>query len=130
MNYLLDTHIILWLAYDDAKLSSVVKDVLINKDNKVYFSPISISEIAIKVRKGKLEYSNVNSKQIYYALLMNGYKELPLKTKHSLELEILPLIHNDPFDRLLISQAMSENLTLITHDTSILKYDNVKLLKA
>lgn len=67
---------------------------------------------------------------MYNDLITGDYKELKVSSKHCFVLETLPFIHNDPFDRLLISQAMSEELILITHDKDILKYDTIKRLQA
>lgn len=71
-----------------------------------------------------------NTFELYQSLRENNYLELPVLSKHCLTLGNLSLIHNDPFDRLLISQALNEDFTLITHDGNILKYENLKTLKA
>ena len=128
MAYLLDTHIVLWLANEPEQLTYEVQNLLMNKNERIYFSSVNIWEMAIK-KKVRTDFQ-VDIPKLHRHLLIMQYQELPVLAKHCYLVEHLPKIHNDPFDRLLISQAMSENLTLITHDTSILKYDNVKLLKA
>lgn len=83
----------------------------------------------MKAQLGKLDIIGADPKGLYNDLLEGGYDELPILSKHCVCLQTLPFVHKDPFDRLLISQAMSENFTLITHDNCILKYGCVKTLK-
>lgn len=130
MAYLLDTHVVLWLAYNSRRLTHEIETLLFDKNQTVYFSSVNIWEVAIKSKLGKLDIIGANAKELNSALLENNYLELPVLSKHCLFLEHLPLIHSDPFDRVLIAQAMSENLTLITHDKNILGYPNVKTLNA
>lgn len=129
MAYLLDTHIVLWLNYEPHKITYELEQILLNKNHKIYFSSVNIWEVAIKSKLGKLDIVGANPKGLYDDLLDGGYDELAVLSKHCIQLENLPFVHRDPFDRLLISQAMSENLTLITYDNCILKYDCVKTLK-
>lgn len=129
MAYLLDTHIIIWMANDHQQIVEPVKNVLQKKSETIYFSNVSLWEIAIKSKLGKPNF-DVNVQDIYEHLLANQYLELPTYVRHSLKLDELPLIHKDPFDRLLIAQAMVDDLTLITHDSDILKYQGLKTLRA
>lgn len=128
MAYLLDTHAIIWIANEPERLTHDVQNLLIQKHHKIYFSSVNIWEMAIKINLYKDNFK-VDVKKLYRSLLEYGYEELPVMSQHCFALTQLPRIHNDPFDRLLIAQAMIENLTLITHDGNILKYDLVKTLK-
>lgn len=129
MSYLLDTHIVIWLVYEPHKITYDIEQLLLDKNNQVYFSSVNIWEIAIKSGLGKLDIVGADSIELYKALVTAGYDELPVISNHFFALENLPLHHSDPFDRLLIGQAITENLTLITHDNKILQYDCVKTLK-
>lgn len=130
MAYLLDTHIALWLNYEPHKISKPLEQILLDKRHRVYFSSVAIWEVAIKAKLGKKDMVGIHSQAFYQDLIDGGYDELPVLSSHCFVVERLPLIHHDPFDRLLISQAMQENLTLITHDNNILSYANVNTLKA
>lgn len=130
MAYLLDTHIALWLSYEPQKITHEVERILLDKKYKVYFSTINIWEVAIKSKLSRFDYTGVNAKALHQALIVGGFEEIPVVSRHCFTLENLPKVHADPFDRLLISQAIAEDLTLITHDKDILKYNNLKTLKA
>ncbi|WP_367106246.1 type II toxin-antitoxin system VapC family toxin [uncultured Psychrobacter sp.] len=122
MGYLLDTHIVLWLASSPDKIDPSVKSILENIDSDIYFSAVNFWEIAIKNQLDKRDFQ-VDSVKLYKQMLEHSFIELPVLSKHTLLLESLPNHHKDPFDRLLIAQSLDENLTLITHDASIWKYD-------
>ncbi|MDH9218814.1 MULTISPECIES: type II toxin-antitoxin system VapC family toxin [Moraxella] len=126
--YLLDTHIVIWLAQEPQKLDERLKALLLNKNVKVYFSTVNLWEVAIKKALGKAGF-DVDVKLLYQHLIENQYLELPVLSGHCLLVQDLPLYHKDPFDRLIIAQAMSENFTLITEDTIIPQYPNLKLFK-
>lgn len=126
--YLLDTHIILWLADDTEKLSKNIINILSNGDNVIYFSPINLWEIAIKNRQSRQDFQ-VNTQRLYRLLLANDFTELPLNSRHVEQVEHLPLHHKDPFDRMLIAQAISENLCLISQDNVMPSYKDLKLLQ-
>lgn len=128
MGYLLDTHIVLWLANSPDKINASVKSILKNIDYDIYFSAVNFWEIAIKNQLDKSNFQ-VDSVKLYEQMLEHGFIELPVLSKHTLVLESLPNHHKDPFDRLLVAQTLDENLTLITHDSSIWKYD-VNITKA
>ncbi len=129
MKYLLDTHIVLWLANNPDKLSSTVKSILQDNELDVYFSAVNFWEIAIKNQLDKSSFQ-VEAVSLYRQLLEHNFIELPVLSKHTFALKNLPMHHKDPFDRLLVAQAANENLTLITHDASIWKYEAIEIVKA
>jgi PIN domain nuclease of toxin-antitoxin system len=123
MRILLDTHILLWWLEDSAHLSATLRDIISDPKTARFYSSISIAEIRIKQAIGKLKPSD----DFADVLLQQPFYELDFGVNHAHVLQSLPLHHRDPFDRMLIAQAQVENLTLITADTNILKYD-LKLL--
>ncbi len=116
--YLLDTHIVLWWLFDDQQLDQRYRDLLANPTNHIVISTVTIWEIVIKQVLGKLTAPD-NLKEILYE---NEFEILAILPDHVFYLKQLPILHKDPFDRLLISQAICENLTLVTVDTIIPKY--------
>ena len=118
MKYLLDTHILIWAAGDNLPKSA---RRFFSKENELYFSPISIWEIAIKNTLSRRDFQ-IDLNEFYIGLRKAGYKELYVTGKHSLTLESLPEIHKDPFDRMLLSQAITDNLELITADKRLARY--------
>lgn len=115
---LLDTHIILWWLGDNPKLSKKAK-TLISEASVVYVSSVSAWEIAIKKSLGKLECPD----NFEETILADGFNTLPLLFSHAKTLLQLPLHHDDPFDRMLVAQAKTEKMTLLTHDKIIGRYD-------
>ncbi len=128
MKYLLDTHIVIWLADEEEKLSKEVVDILTNCDNDIYFSPVNLWEMAIKKRQSHQEFQ-IDIDNLHSLLLRNDFQELLIKSDHAKQVENLPVYHKDPFDRMLIAQAMCEDMILITQDSKILQYNSVKILK-
>jgi PIN domain nuclease of toxin-antitoxin system len=124
MRILLDTHILYWWFYEPLKLSpEAVKTV---KDaEEVFFSSASLWEIAIKVRLGKIK---ADPRQILHWVEQNDFLELPIFSRHTLLVATLPVHHSDPFDRLLISQAMSEPLHLLTVDAQLKRYSKLVVM--
>lgn len=118
MKLLLDTHVLLWAAVDSPRIKSI-RSRLLAPDNEVYFSVASLWEIAIKVSLGKLQ---ADAAAIRSAALDNGFAELPIRGPHALRVGALPWLHRDPFDRLLIAQAASEPMWLLTADDTLLAY--------
>jgi len=123
MQFLIDTHIFLWFVTDDPQLSFVHKEAMQDPTNLVFFSSVSACEIAIKYSIRKLSLPQHPSFYIPQLRKQHQFLEMPLEEASSLMLSVLPLFHKDPFDRLLICQALSHGLTLITDDILILKYD-------
>ena len=122
MNYLLDTHTIIWFLNGDNKLSIKSKEIIENQDNFKFVSIASIWEIAIKISLDKIKFDK-GFKKFLDLLEDNGFEIIPISFDHALTVSTLKFIHRDPFDRLIISQAMTDNLTIITKDEYIEKYD-------
>lgn len=118
MNLLLDTHIALWWLADDPSLSKTIRSHLGNTENVVFVSAATVWEVAIKSSIGKLE---IDSSWID-ALEADGYRQLPITWNHAETARRLPMVHRDPFDRMLIAQAMEDRLTLVTADETIPTY--------
>ncbi len=122
MNYLLDTHAFVWWNIDPSKLSPLVLQLYKNKSNQLFLSKASIWEMQIKLNLGKLTLPASLSTIIRVQRRRNSIFIMPIKLSHIYNLATLPNHHKDPFDRLLISQALVENLPLITSDADIAKY--------
>lgn len=118
MSLLPDTHIILWWLTDESTLSDDIKDRL-DHEPEVYVSAATIWEVAIKQAIGKLaEPANLPE------LIRDcGFRQLPIRHDHAIMAARLPMIHRDPFDRMLVAQAVCEDLTLVTRDPNCRKYD-------
>ncbi|MFM0667252.1 type II toxin-antitoxin system VapC family toxin [Paraburkholderia sediminicola] len=123
MRVLLDTHIYLWAVTDDPKLSATARKIILDAD-EVFVSAASIWEASIKVGLGKL---NADIDQLVAEIEASGFSELPVKAVHAAMVRNLPDIHRDPFDRLLVAQAMAEPLRLITADGHLSKYSELVL---
>jgi len=119
MKILLDTHILLWTLKD--MLPNKVSHYFKGGNYKLYFSPISIYEVVIKSLKGLPDF-NVNPVSFHNDLLLAGFKELKLTSNHSLMVRDMPLLHHDPFDRILLAQAHYERISLLTSDKILAKY--------
>lgn len=123
MRYLIDSHIFLWWLSGDKKISGSIQRILENPQNQIYVSVATLWEISIKHTLGKLPLKTTLSEMIS----VSGFEVLSITGDHILELEKLPFLHNDPFDRILIAQTKAEDFIFITVDAQIRKYD-VKLL--
>jgi PIN domain nuclease of toxin-antitoxin system len=126
MNYLIDTHILIWHAENSPRLSPKFAKILNNSSNNIVVSYVSLWEIAIKQSLGKLEISMTLSELENY-LQQNLFTLLQTSVEQLERLQVLPFHHNDPFDRLLIAQAQEEDLIIITEDGNF-KYYQVNLL--
>ena len=124
MNFLLDTHILIWAAIAPHKISSELASLLSDPSNHLYFSSASIWEISIKESLGKRDFK-VSSKKLYDGLIENGYKELKVSAFHAMEVIKLPFIHRDPFDRVLVATAIWENMPLLTNDSTLSPYHSL-----
>ncbi|MFX1767805.1 type II toxin-antitoxin system VapC family toxin [Paraburkholderia sp. A1RI-2L] len=121
MKLLLDTHLLLWAAAGAAELSAGARALIGDPDHTPQFSVASLWEIAIKRAMNRADFQ-VEPRVLRRNLLDNGYEELPVLSTHVMALEGLPPIHRDPFDRLLVAQAIAEGVTLLTHDESVARY--------
>jgi PIN domain nuclease of toxin-antitoxin system len=120
MRILLDTHIALWAVTAHASLSSQAKKIILEAD-EVFVSVASTWEIAIKHSIGKGDMP-VSAAQALQAFTDAGYVMLDIKPQHTLKVEALPPIHKDPFDRMLVAQALCEPLVLLTRDPQVVQY--------
>jgi PIN domain nuclease of toxin-antitoxin system len=119
--YLLDTHLLLWASLNSNKLSQVARVIMNNKDNELIFSAASIWEIAIKSQLGRPDFQ-VNASVFRTGLVSNGYVEMDITGVHGVEAGKLPSIHSDPFDRMLVAQANTEGVILLTADQQVSSY--------
>jgi PIN domain nuclease of toxin-antitoxin system len=122
MNYILDTHTIIWFLNDDDKLSKTADNTITSKNNKNFVSIVSLWELAIKINLNKFKFDGGFS-AFLELINKNGFEILPLKCKHIHGLFELPFIHKDPFDRILISTSIAEKMPLITADENIRRYN-------
>jgi len=118
---LLDTHILLWAAQNSPRLPSRTRDLISDPVNTLLFSVASLWEIIIKNGLQRADFA-VNATMLRRGLLANGYTELAVTGEHTLALASLPMLHKDPFDRLLIAQAMQEGAYLLTVDEQVVQY--------
>jgi PIN domain nuclease of toxin-antitoxin system len=118
---LLDTKLVLWAAGQPEKLSGEARSLLEAADNELLFSAASIWEITIKNGLGRKDF-RVEPRVLRRGLLDNGYLELPITSQHAVSADGLPALHRDPFDRLLVAQAQSEGIMLITADARVAQY--------
>jgi PIN domain nuclease of toxin-antitoxin system len=121
MKLLLDTHLLLWAAGEPQRLSKQARRLIENPENELLFSAASLWEVAIKRGLGRDDFK-VDARLLRRGLLDNGYSELPIISDHVVATESLPLIHKDPFDRVLVAQATVEGVTLLTIDSLVSQY--------
>ncbi len=118
---LLDTHLILWAAFAPERLSAKASRQLRSREVPLIFSLASLWEVAIKTSLARPGFS-VDVKLLHGALISEGFAELPIQPAHLARVAGLPWIHRDPFDRLLVAQALEERLTLLTSDAALKPY--------
>ncbi len=119
MNLLLDSHTFIWIHKEPHKLSV---EVIINPANQLFLSVVTAWELQIKIALGKFSFNDSLENVIHQEQLSNGLQILPVKLSHALFIENLPFHHKDPFDRMLISQAITENMTLVSADAKFADY--------
>ena len=117
MRLLLDTHVFLWWVNDSPELSPKARAVIRKGQNACFLSVASAWEMAIKASTGKLVLLQPVERFIPEQLGANGFQLLPIDFKHAAKVESLPFLHRDPFDRLLVAQAMSEKMSIVSADT-------------
>jgi PIN domain nuclease of toxin-antitoxin system len=121
MRLLLDTHILLCAVANSSKLSVAARALIGDLDNALIFSSVSLWEVAIKSGRRRDDF-RIDVSSLRRNLLDNGYAELAMTGAHAAALTGLPLIHRDPFDRMLAAQAIVEGLTLVTSDSAVARY--------
>ncbi|MCC5872609.1 MAG: type II toxin-antitoxin system VapC family toxin [Gammaproteobacteria bacterium] len=121
MMLLLDTHLLLWAAGQPDRLSTDARSLIMAEEHELLFSAASIWEIAIKRGLGRSDF-RVDPALLRRGLLENGYDELPINGRHALGVNRLPDLHRDPFDRMLVAQAVEEGVLLLTSDAQVARY--------
>lgn len=122
MRFLLDTHIFLWSAVAGRRISDRVRAALADRSSEVFVSAASAWEITIKYTLGRLPLPSPPSNYLPTQMRILGFTDLPVTHVHATSIDGLPVLHRDPFDRLLIAQAQAEGLTLVSADDLVLQY--------
>jgi PIN domain nuclease of toxin-antitoxin system len=118
---LLDTHLLLWASEDIKRVPATARALMADADNELLFSPASLWEVAIKSGLSKQDLQ-IDPRVLRRGLLDNGYNELPITSEHTIAVATLPPIHKNPFDRILIAQAIVEGILLLTADPTVAQY--------
>src|SRR3989339_50390 len=121
MKLLLDTHLLLWAAGSPGQLPATARILMEDLQNDLLFSAASLWEIVIKRSLGRSDFQ-VDARVLRRGLLDNGYQELAITSEHAVFIDSLPLLHKDPFDRILVAQATVEGITLLTADILVAQY--------
>jgi PIN domain nuclease of toxin-antitoxin system len=121
MKLLLDTHLLLWAAGEPSRLSEEARNLINDPHSELLFSAASLWEVSIKRGLGRKDFK-ADARLLRRGLLDNGYGELPIHSDHVVVLDTLPAIHKDPFDRILVAQAIAEGIELLTTDSQLLQY--------
>ena len=124
---LLDTHLLIWAAADSPRLSRAAREAIEHPDHAPIFSAASIWEIAVKSALGRPGF-DIDARRFRADLLAAGYRELDMTSVHGIDAASLPVLHRDPFDRMLVGQARAEGLTLYTSDRGVAAYGPPALL--
>lgn len=124
MQLLLDTHVYIWWLKDDQNLTKVARSIIVDADI-IFISSVSIWEAAIKIQLGKLD---IEIQDLVGAIETEGFIELPITAKHATKVAQLSNYHRDPFDRMLIAQAISEPLHLLTVDRILKQYSELVMV--
>ena len=122
MKYLFDTHVMLWFLEDSSELSKKARNILTSADHELYWSAASYWEITVKLSLGKLQLKKGWQGVLEREKKVNRILDLPIYERHCERHLTLPWHHRDPFDRLLICQALTENLIILTRDETITQY--------
>lgn len=118
VNYLIDTHVLLWWLFNDSKLTAECQDIIRNPDYRIFVSSVSAWEIATKYRIGKLPEAKQIVEEYSQILQQAKFIELSITSAHALRAGSLPISHRDPFDRMIMAQAELENFPVITYDAA------------
>ena len=130
MKLLLDTHIFIWLIDNDRRLSKQYRQIIQDPNNEKFLSVVSIWECAIKYQIGKLNLPSSPETYLPVERRKHLIKTLTVDENSIVSLVNLPLLHKDPFDRLIMAQALQHNLTIMTEDKLILAYPDIPLLQS
>jgi PIN domain nuclease of toxin-antitoxin system len=127
MEYLIDTQILIWYQEDNRRLSSEIYDILNNPKNIIWIGQVSIYEIAIKKAIGKFETFTISIEDLVEQIKTDGFQILAIKNSHLARYGDIPLleIHKDPFDRLILATALSENIPVISSDEKFKNYTSI-----
>ena len=133
MKYLLDTHILIWNLTNDEQLKNGVRKIIYNPQNEIYYSPLSLYEIDLKHSKHPDDMPTTGE-EIFAFCEKAGFQYLPLKPEHTLQAKNLKRYentppHNDPFDKIMLCQAIVEDMQFMTHDSRIAEYDTPNIYK-
>lgn len=121
MRLLLDTHVALWALSGSEKLGPVAQKLIIDANNEVFVSAATVWEISIKRGLGRGDVP-VSGERALELFALAGYRELTVTQRHAALVETLPAIHADPFDRILVAQAMAEGMSLLSRDATLIRY--------
>jgi PIN domain nuclease of toxin-antitoxin system len=123
-NYILDTHCLIWFQEDNSKIPSRVMEKIQEPSNTVFFSQISLFEITIKQKIGKLPEFTADISEVYHQAISDNFTYLPIKNQHLFSYRKIPLLenHRDPFDRLLLATAHEENAIMLSADNNFNLY--------
>lgn len=124
MRFLLDTHVLLWALAEPGRIPAGAREWLESPEHQVFFSAASIWEIAIKARIGRFRLS-LSVDEVAAAAVRTGFEELPVRASHTAATAKLPVHHRDPFDRLLVAQALQEPARLLTVDRGLRRYSDL-----
>jgi PIN domain nuclease of toxin-antitoxin system len=124
--WLADAHLLVWATYGAARLSARAAKIMRSRDEAVFFSLASLWKVAIKTSLGRPDFV-VDLNQLHEALRDEGFSELPITPQHIARVARLPRLHRDPFDRMLLAQALEQGLTLLTTDKALKAYGRVVL---
>jgi PIN domain nuclease of toxin-antitoxin system len=122
MKILIDTHAFLWLIDGDPRLSNGAKKIFLDNENALFLSAASLWEISIKLSLGKLKLARNWISMIISEMTANRIQWLSIEIEHCAELSRLPFLHRDPFDRMLVSQALVEDMSILSHDVRLSDY--------
>ena len=123
MNLLLDTHVALWAITDGPKLAKMARELISSPKTTVWVSAASVWEIAIKHSLGRGDMP-ISGKDALHYFSESGYRVLAVEPEHAAAVKDLPAHHNDPFDRILVAQALMEPMRLMTHDALVARYSD------
>jgi PIN domain nuclease of toxin-antitoxin system len=121
VNLLIDTHYLLWSAFKPDRIPAAARAMLLDRGNALWFSVASVWEVAVKRALDRPSF-RVEAAVLRAGLLANGYHELAIEGRHVTALAALPPLHGDPFDRMLIAQAVTEGMVLLTADRQVGAY--------